>query len=310
MLSRWIAAVAALTAPAMADAQANWSGFHVGVNGAGYEQHATMSGTADVVQLSGLFVPNRGIVIVPGTSVSFGGGGQFNPATSQSTRSKTNASFGAQAGFDWQFGGVVAGLEGDIQGTRRSTTNVYTVQMPQTALTPPGTTVTLERTARISTEWSLRARLGAALGSSTLLYGTGGLAGARVRLTNTDTFFDPGGPGPLNIINGQQTNVGQANFGASGPTVSTASFSKTRLGWTAGGGVEQRVGAHFSIGLEYRHTDLGRVTYAVTDTIVSAGAVITDTQGNHASIQPSISNAATSVRLHSDSISIRANFRF
>ena len=300
---------AALSAAPAAAQGGDWSGFHVGVNGSGYEQHAGMSGTGNVDQLSGLFVPNRGIVIVPGTIVSFGGGGQFNPPMSQSSRHKETASFGAQAGFDWQFGGVVAGIEGDIQGTRRSTTNIYNFQLPFTALTPL-TNVTLQRTARINTEWSLRARIGATLGPSTLLYATGGLAGARVRLTNTDTFFDPGGPAAPNSINGQTTSVGQANFGASGPTVSSATFSKTKLGWTAGGGLEQRIGSHLSIALEYRHTDLRTVSYAVGEPIVSAGATITDTQGNHPSVQPSVSSSTTNVKLRSDAIGLRLNFRF
>ena len=298
----------AFAAPAAAQ-NGSWSGFHIGLNGTGYQQHMSMSGTANLDQLSGLFVPNRGIVIVPGTTFSLAPGGQYTSLTSQSTRNKTTASIGAQAGFDWQFGGVVAGAEADIQGTRRSTTSVYNFQVPPTALTPTSN-VTLQRTARISTEWSLRARLGAAIGSSTLVYATGGLAGARVRFTNTDTFFDPGGPGPLNSINGQQTTVGQANFGPSGPTVTTGSFSKTKVGWTAGGGLEERIGAHLSLALEYRHTELGTVSYALNQSIISQGAVITDTLGNHASVQPNISSSTTRVKLRSDSIGIRLNFRF
>jgi hypothetical protein len=98
-----LAPVSAAAAPAF-----DWTGFYVGVNGTGDRQDVSTSGTADVAQVSGIFWPGRGVIIVPGTVVSFPGD-QFHSVTGSAHR-KIGGGFGGQAGYDWQFGRFVAGV--------------------------------------------------------------------------------------------------------------------------------------------------------------------------------------------------------
>jgi outer membrane immunogenic protein len=96
----------------------------------------------------------------------------------------------------------------------------------------------------VETNWlaSARARLGLAYGCF-LLYGTGGAAFGEVDVTANDTasstFFY------LNFPLFGQTNVNKSRD------------QDTRVGWTGGGGLEWMLRHSLSLGLEYRHTDLG-----------------------------------------------------
>ncbi|MGU9981222.1 outer membrane protein [Phreatobacter sp. HK31-P] len=81
---------------------------------------------------------------------------------------------------------------------------------------------------RINWQGSLRARLGFAADRA-LFYATGGLAFGGLSFTN--------------------------DVGALANT-----FSQTRVGWTAGAGIEYAVNPNWSVGLEYRYTDFGRTS--------------------------------------------------
>jgi outer membrane immunogenic protein len=312
-LAALLLAASALTpVSAMAAPTTDWTGPYIGVNGAGDLTDVGMSGTAQVNQLSGIFWPGRGVIIVPGTTVSFPSD-QFHTATVTTDR-KTATEFGGQAGYDWQFGRFVAGIEGDVDATNHAqTTTTVRTTLPTTAVSPP-TSVTLQRTLRSDTPWSVRARLGAAWGS-TLVYATGGVAGARVKASNMDTFFDPGGLGagcgnadPATCL-ALLGPLGPVNLGPSGPTVTAAAFSATRIGWTAGGGVEEKFG-HLSVALEYRHTDLGTFIYGGLQPIVSQGAVVINPHGNSPSFQPDVGASLTRATLRDDAVSVRLNYRF
>ena len=195
----------------------------------------------------------RGIVIVPGTTRDFA-----------ASRHETNWSGGGQLGYQWQSGNIVFGAEADFDPFRRDLSVAQSQQLPPTALTP-ATTLDSVRDVRIDEEWTARARLGLAF-SGTLAYATGGYANARARVTSVDSFTNPGGPAAA-----CSPAPCQANLGPEGPVVTTSSDRHRMGGWTAGGGVEQQLGAHFSIGLEYRHTDLGAKSFAGTQTTVNTG---------------------------------------
>src|SRR5690348_3484872 len=49
----------------------DWTGWRVGVNVTGDRQDVGASGTAEVAQVSNVFWPGRGLIIVPGTTVTF-----------------------------------------------------------------------------------------------------------------------------------------------------------------------------------------------------------------------------------------------
>jgi opacity protein-like surface antigen len=291
MLRHWIAAAAALV-PAAAGAQPiDWTGFYIGVNGALSRDRERAAGDLQITQISGLFVNGRGIVIVPGTTRSFAASGRTDYLLG-----------GAQLGYRWQTGNFVFGGEADFDPFHRDVTAFLGQVLPPTALTPSAT-IGAQRDVRIDREFSVRARAGIAFGH-TLAYATGGYANARVGVNSFDVFSNPGGPAA------PCTPACQANLGPEGPVLTTARERHAMGGWTAGGGVDQAIGSHFSIGLEARHTDLGSRDFALTSrTTTNLGPETHGDNGGTGTLG-SVSAGPTRVSLRNDAISLRLNFRF
>jgi outer membrane immunogenic protein len=116
---------------------------------------------------------------------------------------------GGQIGYNWQASSAVLGIEADIEyfGLKGSVTGgaVYPCCAP----------TAFAITQSVKTDWlaTFRARLGYLVKPGTLIYVTGG--SAVTNLQGTFTFTD--------------------TFAAA---TESASFNTTKLGWTAGGGVE------------------------------------------------------------------------
>ena len=137
---------------------------------------------------------------------------------------------GAQAGYDWQFGRAVFGVEADLQGTtfKDDRTCVFSCDATQFAR------------LRQKLPWfgTARARLGYAAGPA-LFYATGGFAYGSV-----------------------ETGAAQLVAG----TTVTADFKHSQVGWTVGGGVETPLTllpgwnmAGWTSKTEYLYVDLGSV---------------------------------------------------
>jgi outer membrane immunogenic protein len=164
---------------------------------------------------------------------------------------------GGQIGYNYQFSpNFVVGIEADIDGvagTRSTNSFANSGQGVFIALGfLPVSYVDLERnSASRSLDYlgTVRGRIGYLVTPTLLLYGTGGLAygGANFSASsyNASSIF-------LNF-NG---------FTASGSVfgLSHASISDTRVGWTAGGGLEWLFLPNWSAKVEYLYYDLGRVT--------------------------------------------------
>jgi len=152
---------------------------------------------------------------------------------------------GGQIGYNWQYGNIVAGIEADIQGIAGSSGSANTVGAFGPFLFGTQTNRSLDYLGTV------RGRIGYAITPTLLLYGTGGLA-----YGGTNVGFTLAGPAPFN-------------------TAST--FSDTRVGWTAGGGVEWMFIPNWSAKVEYLYYNLGSV--AAPAAFVTGG-------GNFASITP------------------------
>ncbi len=147
---------------------------------------------------------------------------------------------GAQGGYNWQTGRFVVGVEADISWSRMSGTAVVTPIIKNNGSAFPGAGFLI---ARQDTKWfgTLRPRAGIAF-DRVFLYGTGGLTYGRVNYSaNSD--FRPGVP--TSILFFQYP----------------ASFSKTKTGWTAGGGVEVGISKRWSWKTEYLYYDLRRESF-------------------------------------------------
>ncbi len=147
---------------------------------------------------------------------------------------------GVQGGYNWQRGSFVFGGEADITWSRMSGSSTVTpiIRNNGTPFSGNGFLATHQDTKWFST---IRPRLGVAF-DRVLLYGTGGLAFGHVNYSaNAD--FRPGGT--TQIIFFQYP----------------ASLSKTKAGWTGGGGVEVGIRSHWGWKAEYLYYDLGNESF-------------------------------------------------
>jgi outer membrane immunogenic protein len=298
MLRHWITAVAVLitasAAHAQASAPASWTGVYGGVNAFGSRDKVDAGGDLLITQISNLQVNGRGLVVVPGTTLPLAASGH-----------KTDFNWGGQIGFQWQTGRIVLGIEGDYDPSHQDVSASQTQTLPPTALTP-STTIAAQRDVRIGQQWSIRARLGYALSPNTLAYATGGYANARLSVFGTDTFTNPGGPAAACA-----PAPCQANLGPEGPNITTNSNARANAGgWRAGLGVDQRIGRHFSIGLEYLHSDFGTRDIAFHSSVTSFAGTFTHGDNGATGTHGQINAASTRVALSSDALGVRFNFRF
>jgi outer membrane immunogenic protein len=181
-------------APAPVAAPWSWAGFYIGINAgvAWNRAEFTDLGTAD--GCCGYSFP-RGTTFWSPSKAGFTGGGQ--------------------AGYNFQSGNIVYGIEVDANWVNGKTS---TLILPQSV------------SATTKLEWmaTARGRVGLTL-SPTLVYVTGGLA--------VGHFED--------------------NYGATFRSVTDFSSSRTRLGWTAGGGVEHMFARNWTVKIEALYADFG-----------------------------------------------------
>lgn len=138
---------------------------------------------------------------------------------------------GAQAGFNWQTGMFVTGVEADINyvGAKKSTSYASALR--------PVTTLSSDL------NWLGTARLRAGVAFDRLLvYGTGGLAFGQVK-NRADIYAFNGGP--------------LAYWG---------SKNDVRAGWTLGAGAEYAITNNLTVKGEYLYYNLGKKTIAVNPT--------------------------------------------
>jgi outer membrane immunogenic protein len=204
-----LTAAIGFTPPAAATDAPNWTGFYAGLAG-GYGK-----GTADSTLTYNAPV--------------FGTVGPFGPP---GTLSSKPAGFigGAQTGYNFQIGSIVAGVETDF---------FFSGMKKQTSANGPGFIGGIyTSTADTQAKWfgTVRGRLGVLPLNNLLIYGTGGFAYGRVDTTATAANLQVS---CAFAICGEGTTSG----------IST--------GWSAGGGFEYAVTPWITIKSEYIYLDLG-----------------------------------------------------
>jgi outer membrane immunogenic protein len=143
---------------------------------------------------------------------------------------------GGQAGFNFQDGGAVFGIETDFDGTSLSRSRGWTGNSFGAAspLFPPTDYFTANATARLNWLGTTRARIGfvATPDNRLMVYGTGGVAYGSGSVHGTIYDFD-------NLVGW---------YGAS---------SSTRVGWTIGAGAEYAITNNVTLKGEYLYYNLG-----------------------------------------------------
>jgi outer membrane immunogenic protein len=206
-------------APATAASVASWSGLYVGGNvGYGWGNTA-FSFVNSVVDNTALDTKSKGVT------------------------------GGAQIGYNWQIGAIVAGLDADIQGSGiEGSAKRSPLFDTDAGAFVPGSFLSTEQ--KLSWFGTVRGRFGATVTPDLLLYATGGLAYGHVD-ASANTFFRSDFQFP-------------------------ASVSKTKAGWTAGAGAEWMFARNWSAKIEYLYLDLGNVS-AIGRSALTPDAVATYT---------------------------------
>jgi outer membrane immunogenic protein len=154
-------------------------------------------------------------------------GGRATSATGTCRSDRDGIEYYGMVGGDTQMGRLVIGVVGEFgKSEARDSVSAFSI-------TPAS--YTFERQAKYQA--GVRGRVGYTPNDSTLFYATGGAAYAKIR----NRFFTS------NTANAFTTNG-----------------NSDAWGYSAGGGVEQRIGRNFSIGLLYLYTNLKADDYRVT----------------------------------------------
>ena len=257
-----------LKAPPLVVPAFSWAGFYVGVNAGGVWDRSSFSADPGGYMLPPLLFTDvtGGFTGIPGIILAIPG--TISLPGTVTLDSGHHGSFlgGVQAGYNWQFGSTVVGLEGQIDGLKVS--QAFAFAGPAQTFTGITTSVsesltgagTIER----DFEGSLRGRIGQAW-DRWLVYGTGGVAVTSVRARGTFNYNLAVGPGLTPL----------AGPNPSGSTSSDS--SKTLVGPTVGFGAEYAVSQNVTLGAEYRHTFYGSqdVSLGMTPTLTTATTIVT-----------------------------------
>jgi outer membrane immunogenic protein len=267
-----IAASALMASPAMAQDAVDWTGPYVGGHvGYGFQPNDSDETIRFDTGLDGSFGDNVNTAAGANAfSPGFCGGAANGPTPADGCRSdKDRAEYGVHAGYDFQAGsGFVVGLVADYDRSRlRDSVSGFST-------TPARYTMT----RRLRDTWSLRARAGVATGS-TLFYGAGGVVRGSIR-------------------NSFSTSNAANSF--------TGNGNEKGWGYSVGGGVEQRLGRNFSLGLEYQYRSIDAGDY-----VVRAGPGTAPATNPFRIINANGTDFSRSGdRFTSHGVALRASFRF
>jgi outer membrane immunogenic protein len=235
----------------------DWTGFYVGGNVGGAWASSDRTSSADPI----FWLPGNVILL---------------NATAPATLRGTGAVGGLQAGYNWQRGAFVAGIEGDIDASSFRASHDTGI-LPGTGGAGLGT---YQFVYTVKQDWlaTIRGRAGWSV-QNWLLYVTGGAAWTNIGQTGHAEFISGCGGGPACTTN--------------------ASSSTTKAGWVAGAGVEYKVSRQWSVRAEYLHYDFGSTSANLPN--LGSGGGVGVTAG---------SDFAQTINLKEDVVRVGANYKF
>jgi len=145
---------------------------------------------------------------------------------------------GVHVGYNYQINQFVIGVEGTVDPT---TLYRNVLLLAPDTVADPGAVLgignTVNGSVQSTIQGAIRARAGVAF-DRLLIYGTGGVAFAEFK-----SYFQ---------LYGIDLNLA--------PFYASDTSSSSRVGWTAGGGVEYAINNNYSVIGEYRYSDFGHIT--------------------------------------------------
>lgn len=144
---------------------------------------------------------------------------------------------GGQIGYNYQINNYVFGAVADFQGSGMRGSIL--------GIAAPAAFAPTQQSLSQQEHWfgTFRGRVGVA-NQNWLFYGTGGLA-----------------------YGGVESSLTFSTFNRPTPFVLSGSQEQTKVGWTAGAGVEYGITRNWSLGIEYLHVDLGSATVTAPVTV-------------------------------------------
>jgi outer membrane immunogenic protein len=216
-------------APAAAPPVATWAGCYVGGNAGAVWSHAGFDWSAN--------------------PAAFGGTDVLN-AYGSNNLDRWGGTAGIQYGCNFQSGPIVFGYESDIEwtGINKTVDRFFPTN---------GIIVPEAFSEHVKSQWltTSRIRAGYLITPSVLLYATGGMAFAKVKVEDSVTFFN--GAGVATAVN-------------------AVSQSKNRFGWTLGAGAEWMFAPNWTAKIEYLHVDLGSFSDVSYNLNLASGVVNTN----------------------------------
>ena len=264
--------LAAAASPAAAQDADSWTGFYVGGQiGYGFQPSDKNETILFDTNLDGTFGENVNTSAGANAfSPGFCGGAATGPTPGEGCDDdRDGLEYGAHVGFDYDTGnGFVVGLVGDYTRSR--------LRDDVSAFSTTPARYTMSR--RLKDAFSLRARAGVSTGS-TLFYGTGG------------------------VVRGSFRN----SFSTSNTANSfTGNGNEKGWGYAVGGGIEQRFGTGFSVGVQYLYRSI-----KADDYVVRAGPGTAGLTNPFRIVNPAGTDFARSGdRFTSHGVNLTASFRF
>ena len=155
-----------------------------------------------------------------------------NPISGELKDTNTSGTVGGYLGYNWNYCGLLFGVETDLNYLNSSPTGL------DIETGPTGLTETSAYNSKLQWFGTLRGRAGFFVMDNWLLYGTGGLAYGKTKHTLNDNCVGCGNS-TFNLGTFSQSN------------------SKTKTGWTLGGGSEYALDPNWLLRAEALFVDLG-----------------------------------------------------
>src|SRR5437764_10282453 len=168
---------------------------------------------------------------------------------------------GVQAGYNWQSGNWVGGIEADIQMSGQGAIPTYVcpgaICNPTVVDFDAPVTASFVQGNKLDSFGTLRARFGTTITPDLIAYATGGLAVGAIRTTVNLSGTAVDADGNINVV------------------TAPVSVLAIKPGWTVGAGLEARLFRNVTGKIEYLYMDFGTLSGSFTNAFTATPITLT-----------------------------------